>query len=117
VHASRAGWQPVWEGNGEAQALIVAGGLETCGIDARVQGARPIDGLPHAFQASTWAVFVANEDAERARDVLRDQGEGAAILSGDGERREERTATLRFVVYLFLGCVAFTLILALWQAL
>jgi hypothetical protein len=115
--ASHAGWEPVWEGNGEAQALIVAGGLVTRGIDARVQGARPIEGLPHAFQVGTWAVFVAEEDAEHARDVLRDQGEGASLISGERSRGEERTATLRFVVYLFLGCVAFTLILALWQAL
>lgn len=106
-------WEPVWQGNGEAQATIVADGLEAGGIGARIQGARQIDGLPHAFQRNTWAVFVASDNAPRARDVLRDRGESAGIVEGGGLDDKDWKATWKFVGLLALGCVAVALLLAL----
>jgi hypothetical protein len=110
-------WEPVWQGNGEAQAEIVAGGLGVSGIPARVQGARPIQGLPSPFQLNTWAVIVPASRADAARLLLREHGEGAGVVSGAGQTRSDRAATIRFAVLLALGCVAFGLFVAVRSAL
>jgi len=110
-------WEPVWQGNGEAQAHIVAEGLGVRGIRARIQGARPIDGLPHAFQVNTWAVVVPVQQAAEARDVLLDRGEAAGIISAGTQDAAGRRATLRFVALLAAAVVGFALLMALRQAL
>jgi hypothetical protein len=108
------GWEPVWQGNGEAQARIVADGLGASGFRARTQGARPTEGLPHAFQLNTWAVFVPVGEADRARDRLRDQGESAAIIDGASNWASESRLTLKFAAYLFLICVLVVLLAFTW---
>jgi hypothetical protein len=110
-------WEPVWQGNGEAQAQIVADGLGQYGIRARVQGARPIQGLPSAFQLNTWAVIVPLAQAETARARLREQGEGSSVVTGSGPTMSDRAATLRFALLLALACLGVGLFVALRQAL
>jgi hypothetical protein len=115
--ANLPAWEAVWQGNGEAQAQIVADGLGVRGIRARIQGARPIDGLPHAFQVNTWAVVVPTQQAAEARDVLLDRGEAAGIVAAADGSAAEKRATLRFVLLLAASVVAFALLMALRQSL
>lgn len=116
--ARPAGWEPVWQGNGEAQAQIVADGLASRGIRARTQGARQAGGgLPHAFQLNTWAVVVPVKQAAQARSVLRSLGEEAGIVHGGGQSAADRRATLGFFALVVVGCVLLTILAALREAL
>lgn len=86
-HARRqaSSWQPVWQGDGEAPAAIVADSLRGRGIDARpVGGRQAAGGYPHAWQRDTWAVIVRVKDAAAARDILDETGEDANVVSDSG---------------------------------
>ena len=115
--SNRPPWEPVWQGNGEAQATIVADGLRAGGMEARIQGARQTDGLPHMFQMDTWAVFVPSEEAGEARQALRETGEGSGVVEGGGFSSSDWKATWRFVALLAAGVVAVALLLALRESL
>ncbi|MCC7365630.1 MAG: hypothetical protein IT303_14790 [Dehalococcoidia bacterium] len=81
---STTAWEPVWQGDGEAAAVVVADALRVRGIDARPVGARQIGGggYPHAWQRGTWAVIVRARDAAAARDALDATGEDANLVYG-----------------------------------
>src|SRR5689334_17448583 len=78
-------WEAVWEGPSEADAAIVAGGLEADGFRAHVSGAH---GLPayggYRMVGQEWAVFVRDDKAADARQLLRRRGHGAEVVSGGG---------------------------------
>lgn len=94
----RAPWEPVWEGDGEAQAGIIALALRDSGIPAEVQGGRQVQGYPHAFQRSTWAVFVPSGLAAGARALLRERDEGANLVDGGDDLSGLQRSTLKFVL-------------------
>jgi hypothetical protein len=72
---------PVWQGDSEGSASIVAGGLRADGIAARMQGSRPIpQTASHAFARGGWAVLVPGRQAHRARDLLIARHEGASVI-------------------------------------
>jgi hypothetical protein len=107
-------WEPVWQGNGEAQAHIVAGGLRATGINVRIQGARQTQALPHAFQRDAWALFVPLTQAASARAILRGHGEEAGVVDGSADRAGQR-ATLGFAAAFAAACLLVVLALALRQ--
>jgi len=93
-----AGWEPVWEGNGEAQAEIIALALRDSGITAHAQGAQQIQGYPHAFQQATWAVFVPAAHSRAARHLLAERHEGHNIVDLDDDLSSLQRSTLKFVL-------------------
>lgn len=96
-HRPPSRWEPVWEGDSEAAANIVAGRLDADGFRTQVVGGRATPGgYPHAFQRATWAILVTMGEAARARDLLRDRGESNNIVtSGSGVLDTNGRATLR----------------------
>jgi hypothetical protein len=108
----RARYEPVWQGNGEAAAAIIAGGLQADGIRARMQGGRPTaNTLTHAFARDTWAVFVHCRDAARARELLYEQEEGPNVIEGEDPEAfaANQRATLKFAVFAVLGGIVWLL--------
>ncbi len=93
-----AGWEPVWEGNGEAQAEIIAHALRDAGIAAHTQGGQQIQGYPHAFQPGTWAVFVPAAHSRAARHLLAERQEGHNIVHPDDDLSSLQRSTLKFVL-------------------
>ncbi len=105
-HQPSSGWEAVWQGDGEAPAEIVAGGLSAAGIPARTMGGQQLpSGYPHVFQRDTWAVFTPSSHAGHAREILRQRGDHAGIVSGTGNLSAEQRATLRLA--LILGIYGF----------
>ncbi|MFN8508576.1 MAG: hypothetical protein U0547_13590 [Dehalococcoidia bacterium] len=96
-HRPPSRWEPVWEGDSEAAASIVAGRLDADGFRTQVVGGRATPGgYPHAFQRATWAILVRSGEAPRARDLLRDRGESDNIVTaGSGALDASGRATLR----------------------
>lgn len=80
-----ASWVQVWQGDGEAQAEIVAQGLGASGIRTRV-GSSPLT-LPYGarLQTSAWTILVPGHDAERARELLQERHEGPRVVSGEAD--------------------------------
>lgn len=96
-----SGWEAVWQGDGEAAAEIVAGGLSAAGIPTRTMGGQQLpSGYPHAFQRDTWAVFAPSARADDARDLLRQRGDEAGIVSAGDDLSSEQRATLRVILIL-----------------
>ena len=58
-----------------------------------------------------------SDNAATARDVLRDRGEAAGIIEGEGFSSSDWRATWRFVALLALGVVAVALLMALRESL
>lgn len=108
-----AGWEPVWQGNGEAQAEIVALALRNSGIAARVQGGQPVQGYPHAFQQDTWAVFVPIASSGAARRLLVDRDERANLVGADGDLSALQRSTIKFVLAGLLAIAAYVVYRAL----
>lgn len=105
-------WEAVWQGDGEAAAEIVAGGLSAAGIPTRTMGGQQLpSGYPHAFQRDTWAVFAPSARADDARDLLRTRGDEAGIVSGGDDLSTEQRATLRLLLILaiYVGLPAIVL--------
>jgi len=101
VQSAHPEWEPVWQGDGEASAEIVAGGVAAAGIPTRTMGAQQVPtGYPHAFQRDTWAVFVPSSRAEAAGELLRTRGDETSIVSGSEDISSEQRATLRLVLIL-----------------
>lgn len=99
--SASSGWEAVWQGDGEAAAEIVAGGLSAAGIPARTMGAQQVPtGYPHGFQRDTWAVFAPSSRAADARDLLWQRGDESGIVSGGDDLSSEQRATLRLVLIL-----------------
>ncbi len=71
----RRRWEPVWGGRSEAEAGIVAGGLDADGIATRITGSPGFRG-PGMHQEGGWAIFVREGEAARARALLDERGEG-----------------------------------------
>ena len=85
-------WEQIWQGDGEGQAAIVAGGLEAQGISTRVHGHQPLpQAYPTAWAHNHWAILVPASEAAAAREHLRDSGEEANVVEGgvEGLRREQ----------------------------
>jgi len=99
-HRPPSRWEPVWEGDSEAAASIVAGRLDADGFRTQVVGGRATPGgYPHAFQRATWAILVRSGEAPRARDLLRDRGESNNIVTaGSGALDASGRATLRIAL-------------------
>jgi hypothetical protein len=85
-------WEQVWQGDGEGQAAIVAGGLEARGFPTRVHGYQPLpQAYPTAWARNHWAILVPASEADEAREHLRGSGEDANVVEGgpEGLRREQ----------------------------
>jgi hypothetical protein len=119
IHHHEGGdWEPVWQGNSEAEAEIVAGGLQADGIPARSLGSQQVPvALPYAFLADTWAVFVPSSRAERSRDILRRRGSAADIVEGSSDFSGDQRATLKFAAIGLLAMAVFALYQVLRSAL
>ncbi len=90
-------WEPVWQGDGEAAASIVAGGLEADGIRAQVQGLRAAGGIRGQFLArNTWSVFVLSDHADEARRLLRKRHDDPNIVTTNADLMSSQIATLKF---------------------
>lgn len=102
---------PVWEGDSEAQASVVAGSLQADGIRAVINGSQPIPSTAsHAFARNTWAVLVPGNRAADARALLRETAD-AGVVEGGGPAAPEQLATLKFAVFGLLVVAA----IVLWQ--
>lgn len=81
LRPARRSWEAVWQGDLEANASIVAGGLDADGIPARVQGSQAVRGYFGMWLAPDhWAVVVPGSHADKARDILRDRGDEAGVV-------------------------------------
>jgi len=106
-------WDAVWEGNGEAQASVVAGGLGSSGIRAQVTFSR-IAAQP--FARESWVVMVPARHAEAARQLLHERGEGHRVVTGDDDVSAEQVATLKFVAVALIAAVVIGLVLTIRAA-
>lgn len=89
----------MWQGDGEGQAAIVAGGLEAEGIEVRIHGTQPMpQAFPTAWARSNWAVLVQDRDAGRAREHLRESGEERNVVDGSLSMRHEQVFLLKLAV-------------------
>jgi len=103
----------VWQGDGEAAAAIIAGGLHSSGIKAQVQGLHPFGVAGQPFTRNTWAVCVPSSKAEAARHLLHQRGESHHIVSGTDDFSSEQVATLKFVVAGLFAVAVAALVIAL----
>ena len=103
----------MWEGLGEAQASVVAGGLESSGIRAQVTFTR-IAAQP--LTRESWFVLVRLQEAEAARHLLHQRGEGHAIITGNQDISSDQLATLKFVALALLAAIIIGLLLAIKAA-
>ena len=104
-------WEPVWQGDGEAAASIVAGGLEADGIRAQVQGVRAAGGIRGQFLArNTWSVFVLSSHADEARRLLRKRHDDPNIVTSNADLTSSQIATLKFAV---VGLIAAAVVVLL----
>src|SRR5689334_22432429 len=104
-------WEAVWEGASEADASIVAGGLEADGFRAHVSGSH---GLPAygRMVGQEWAVFVRDNKAAKARQLLWRRGHGAEVVSGG----DSLGANARFAVQALVTGVLVLVIFLLYLA-
>lgn len=113
-------WEAIWQGDGEARAGIVAGGLAARGIRARTHGTGRLPmALPGAFAHDTRLVMVRHKDARRARAHLRSTGEAANVIGDpeeDGALDSGQRATLWFVAFGLLAVVGVVLYILLRAA-
>ncbi len=111
-HRPASHWVPIWEGDSEAAASIVAGRLDAEGFRVQVVGGRATPGgFPHVFQRGTWAILASSGEAERARGVLRDRGESHNIVDSGAEGLGTNgRATLRIA---FQAIVVVALVIAI----
>jgi len=93
-------WDAVWQADSEAVASIVAGRLEADGIRTRVQGTGAPYRVSTGTLGGTWAILVPSGQADRAREVLRENEEGHNVVGAEDEEGLTATqqATLRFVI-------------------
>lgn len=106
-------WEPVWVGDGEAVAAIVAGSLEAEGIGTQTSGTRVAARAGAGFSPfSTWAVLVRASQAEQARDSLRATGESANVVAGGGVSGADVRSLFRLTMYA-LAVMAVVVLLAL----
>lgn len=111
-------WEPVWQGNSEAEAEIVAGGLHADGFAARSMGSQSLpSALPHAFLADTWAVFVPSSHASQVRRVLRQRGSDADVVESPQNFSRDQAATLKFVVAGLIAVALFAIFQELMNSL
>jgi hypothetical protein len=107
-------WEAVWDGASEADATIVAGGLEADGFRAHISGAH---GLPayggYRVVGDEWAVFVRDDKADEARQLLRRRGHGAEVVSDGSSLGMNARFAVQALVTGVLGLVVFLLYLAI----
>jgi len=103
-------WEPVWEGIGEVQASIIAGGLESSGIRAQVTFNRL---AAQPLTRESWFVLVRLQEAEAARHLLHQRGEGHAVVTGDQDISADQLATLKFVAVALLAAIVIGLLIAI----
>jgi hypothetical protein len=93
-------------GDGEGQAAIVAGGLESRGIRTRVNGYQPLpQAYPTAWARNNWAIYVPAEVAGEARDHLQDSGESANMVRGGESLGREQFLVLKLAIAGLLAIV------------
>lgn len=101
-----ASWEQVWVGDGEGQASIVAGGLESRGIHTRVNGYQPLpQAYPTAWARNNWGIYVPAGQAAQARDHLLDSGEDANVVHGRESLGREQFLVLKLAVAGLLALV------------
>ncbi len=106
----RRRWEPVWGGRSEAEAGIVAGGLDADGIATRITGSPGFRG-PGMHQEGGWAIFVREGEAARARALLDERGEGHNLLQGsDGQIAENFRLLAPLTVLGLLALVVWALV-------
>jgi hypothetical protein len=111
VPRRRRSWEAVWQGDMEATASIVAGGLDANGIPARIQGSDAIRSYVGMWlPGGAWAVIVPSSEAEHARDLLRERGEEAGVVEGGGTMDFNETFDLGTKIMLsFVGIILLVL--------
>jgi hypothetical protein len=107
-------WLPVWQGDSESVAHIVAGRLEAEGIPVRVHGSTTPYRTSALALGGTWSILVPGGKANLARDILRENDEGHNLLEaddGEGLTATQRD-TLRYAILGVDALVAAAVVLA-----
>lgn len=98
-------WEQVWQGESEAVASIVAGGLEADGIRTRIHGHTTPYRTAAFNLGGSWAILVPAGKAAHARGLLREHDEAHNVIEpedGSGLTTQQRS-TIRFAILLFVG--------------
>lgn len=108
-------WEPVWQGDNEPEAAIVAGRLEADGIPARIRGGKLFSPwMPVGGPWGTWTVFAPTPEAALARELLHRHHAGAGVIDpGRGAATSDQVATLKFAVLAVLAATIFGLLMAI----
>jgi hypothetical protein len=106
-------WLAVWNGRQEV-AAIVAGGLEASGFRTRAMRTGSLSAGHMGIAEALSTVYVPERQAEEARALLEEQGEGGGIVRADSEAVADNA---RMVVRLMLWSGAVLAVVALIAAL
>jgi hypothetical protein len=110
-------WEQVWQGESETVASIVAGRLQTEGIQTKIRGHTAPSRTFTPATGGAWGILVPTGKAERARDVLRENDEAHNIIQEEAEEglTGDQRMTLRLAIQVTILVASVVGMLVVWE--